>query len=190
MDSENNIFLRSHAGDVEIGQQGEGGDLVPQENINNGIFREPFNGRVGEGWMEEPRRQQTIWQQTSSAERDLAVWTRRVVFVVLASCILYVIIDSFGDRRVEAALLQFLQWVKEHPFQGTAAVTVVYIVATVLFVPGSILSFGAGFAIGNAFQNTTAGVLLATTVRNLGLSPPACPGRKWSCGRMKALLVL
>jgi len=92
---------------------------------------------------------------------------RLLIALLLLSCITYVIIDFRGDRKVESILIAFLEWTHEHPYKGIIAVILCYIVATVLFVPGSILTFGAGFAIGSAFDNMFVGVFLATAVRLL-----------------------
>ena len=92
---------------------------------------------------------------------------RLLIALLLLSCITYVIIDFRGDRKVESILIAFLEWTHEHPYKGIIAVILCYIVATVLFVPGSILTFGAGFAIGSAFDNMFLGVFLATAVRLL-----------------------
>jgi uncharacterized membrane protein YdjX (TVP38/TMEM64 family) len=67
-------------------------------------------------------------------------------------------------------LLNFFRWVQSHPFRGALAVTLSYIVATVLFIPGSILTLGAGFAIGSAFDNPVIGVLIATAAVFVGAS--------------------
>ena len=71
-------------------------------------------------------------------------------------------------------LAAFLEWTSTHPYQGIIAVILCYIVATVFFVPGSILTFGAGFAIGSAVDNTFWGVLLATAVSLMRVSNNIC----------------
>jgi hypothetical protein len=96
-------------------------------------------------------------------------WTRAAIGLVLAMSLLFVILDSFGDRKVEAAILNFLEWVQEHPFEGVLAVICVYIVATILFIPGSILTLGTGYAFGRACDSTAFGVFLASTVRTASL---------------------
>lgn len=53
----------------------------------------------------------------------------------------------------------------ENPYEGALAIVVVYIVATILFVPASILTLGAGYAFGTAFDNVTYGVFVASMVR-------------------------
>ena len=89
---------------------------------------------------------------------------RWLIALLLISCIIYVVVDFCGDRKIESTLSTFLEWVHVHPYRGTVAVILCYIIATVFFVPGSILTFGAGFAIGSAVDNTAMGVLLATGV--------------------------
>ena len=91
-------------------------------------------------------------------------WIRAGILLVLVVSLIYVVADSFGSRHVEAGLLNFLSWVQDHPYQGVLAVICVYIVATILFIPGSVLTLGAGFAFGKACSSTALGVLLASIV--------------------------
>lgn len=98
----------------------------------------------------------------SSPSSSLVV--RLLVGVVLVTCLAFVIVDSITAKHVEHASLSFLGWVEHHPFLGVLAVVLVYILATILFVPGSILTVGTGYAFGAAFHSTAKGVALASTV--------------------------
>eukprot|EP00531_Pseudo-nitzschia_arenysensis_P015328 CAMPEP_0116129854 /NCGR_PEP_ID=MMETSP0329-20121206/8148_1 /TAXON_ID=697910 /ORGANISM="Pseudo-nitzschia arenysensis, Strain B593" /LENGTH=366 /DNA_ID=CAMNT_0003624153 /DNA_START=122 /DNA_END=1222 /DNA_ORIENTATION=- len=95
---------------------------------------------------------------------------RSLVALFLSVCIIYVIVDFCGDRNIEKGLIWFLEWTHEHPYKGIIAVILCYIVATVFFVPGSILTFGAGFAIGSAVENTYLGIFLAVISVFIGAS--------------------
>ena len=90
---------------------------------------------------------------------------RIVVLSMLLLGLALVVYDSLGDRKIESAILEFLGWVQDHPQKGMLAVICVYILATILFVPGSVLTFGTGYAFGAAFDNKMQGVLVASTVR-------------------------
>jgi hypothetical protein len=85
--------------------------------------------------------------------------------IVLAGVVSFVVIDSFTNQYIHSLLVAFINWVKENPSLGVFAVIWVYIIATVLFVPGSILTIGTGYAFGNAFESTAKAVVMASTVR-------------------------
>jgi hypothetical protein len=104
--------------------------------------------------------------QRDEQQPQQAQWFRFAIGFSLVSALLFVVIDALGDRKVEATLLEFLKWVEEYPVEGVLAVIVVYIFATILFVPGSILTLGTGFAFGSACENKAVGVMLASTVRS------------------------
>mmetsp|Transcript_20741 Transcript_20741/g.23826 ORF Transcript_20741/g.23826 Transcript_20741/m.23826 type:complete len:144 (-) Transcript_20741:833-1264(-) len=93
--------------------------------------------------------------------------TKIVAALILTASLAFVIIDSFGDRKLELLVSKFLEWVERHPYEGILAVIIVFVVATVLFVPGSLLTLGAGFAFGKAADSTLLGTFLASTVRSL-----------------------
>lgn len=101
-------------------------------------------------------------QEATTNKRTRCI--RLLVTFALVIAVTFVIVDSFGDRKIEAFILNFLVWVEQNPFEGVLAVIGVYIVATVLFIPGSILTLGAGYAFGSASNNIAYGVLLASTV--------------------------
>ena len=96
--------------------------------------------------------------------RDRCV--RTVLTTVLAGLLFCVVIDSLTNQYIHALLVAFINWVKDNPSLGVFAVISVYIVATVLFVPGSILTLGAGYAFGSAFESTARAVAMASTVRS------------------------
>ena len=56
----------------------------------------------------------------------------------------------------------FLEWLADHPAEGTVSLALIYIVATLIFLPGSLLTLGAGVALQAAFENTGLAILIGT----------------------------
>ena len=111
----------------------------------------------------EPRRLLQAPMQRDRDHRRKRV-VRFLVGLILLSCILCVVVDFARDRKIESALVGFLEWTREHTYEGMIAVILCYIVATVCFIPGSLLSFGAGFAIGSSVDTTFMGIALSSGV--------------------------
>eukprot|EP00639_Heterosigma_akashiwo_P004605 CAMPEP_0194584160 /NCGR_PEP_ID=MMETSP0292-20121207/16854_1 /TAXON_ID=39354 /ORGANISM="Heterosigma akashiwo, Strain CCMP2393" /LENGTH=280 /DNA_ID=CAMNT_0039439089 /DNA_START=21 /DNA_END=859 /DNA_ORIENTATION=+ len=90
---------------------------------------------------------------------------------LLVGIIIYVVLDytlpSLG--HVNRILTSFLLWVEEHPGEGVVAFASVYVLTTVLFIPGSILTLGAGLVFGRAL-GTGLGVLLGSISVFIGAS--------------------
>jgi uncharacterized membrane protein YdjX (TVP38/TMEM64 family) len=99
----------------------------------------------------------------SSPSRRLnsAAIQRIIVGLVLVGVIIFVIVDSLTNGYVRSGFETFLTWIESNPTAGVFAFMGVYFVATVLFLPGSILTLGSGFVFANAF-GLGFGVVLAT----------------------------
>ena len=70
-------------------------------------------------------------------------WVKMISFlVIIIGLIVFIIVES---GRVSSWLESFLTWVEENEVLGMFIFVIVYILATVLFVPGLILTLGAGF---------------------------------------------
>jgi uncharacterized membrane protein YdjX (TVP38/TMEM64 family) len=69
---------------------------------------------------------------------------RLILFLVVAAALVTagILLD------VNTYLRQLLDWIREQGFVGVLVFAAVYMVATVLFIPGSILTLGAGFVYG------------------------------------------
>ena len=133
--------------------------------VENNFLTRNANGG-GYGGEESPRQRQLLHTpiQRNGSRRYVL---RGLIAFFLIMCIVYVIIDYRGDQKIDSSLKVFLNWTHAHPYRGIIAVILCYIIATVFFVPGSILTFGAGYAIGSAVDNKFLGVLLATAVSRI-----------------------
>ena len=97
--------------------------------------------------------------------------TRLFIASLILAFIIYVVIDSSssGNKDIASISSEFLSWVEDHPVIGVFAVIGVYTVATILFIPGFVLTVGSGFVFANVF-GLGVGVLLASTAVFLGAS--------------------
>jgi len=93
---------------------------------------------------------------------------RAIVGVSLGIMLAFIAIDHFTNRRIEHGVLTFIDWVEEHPLWGILAAICVYTIATILFIPGAILTIGCGFAFRSAFGSTAEGVFFASIAVFIG----------------------
>jgi uncharacterized membrane protein YdjX (TVP38/TMEM64 family) len=100
-------------------------------------------------------------------------YCKYTVAILMLGFILFIILDStIGEKYVRDSLSTFLEWIEENPVPGAFAFILVYFVATVFLVPGSILTLGAGFVFANAF-GLGPGLLLGTVTVFVGASAGA-----------------
>jgi len=95
-----------------------------------------------------------------------------IIAIVLLGFIAFVIADSLTNQYIKAGIDIFLKWIENNPLPGVFAFMGVYFIATVLFIPGSILTLGSGFIFANVF-GLGFGVLLASVAVFIGASAGA-----------------
>jgi uncharacterized membrane protein YdjX (TVP38/TMEM64 family) len=102
-----------------------------QGNIHEAIYEFPTNP------TEQQQRQQRL---------------RTYVVLILSLIIVLIFIDAKTTRYVEQFYTSLIDWLSSHLLFGIVVVILVYIIATVLFIPGSILTIGTGYAFHQALQ--------------------------------------
>lgn len=108
-------------------------------------------------------------QQTTSSQN----YKKYTLAFFLVAFVVFVILDStIGNGWITDGVDAFLEWIEENPGGGIFVFVLVYFAATVLFVPGSILTLGAGFVFANAY-GLGVGVLLGTLAVFVGASAGA-----------------
>jgi uncharacterized membrane protein YdjX (TVP38/TMEM64 family) len=93
----------------------------------------------------------------------------RIVVLAVALALLATAVIIFD---VNTYLRDVLEWIRGRGFLGVVMFTVVYIIATVFFVPGSILTLGAGFIYGVVF-----GSIYVSVASTLGATAAFLAGR-------------
>ena len=110
-------------------------------------------------------------QLTNEKNQKILKW---IIAILLIGFVIYLIVDSLTSKRLGDALNSFLNWMEDNLVLGSFAFAGVYIMCTVLFVPGSALTLGAGFIYGSAMSSSGAGVALGSTVVFFSASVGAC----------------
>jgi len=130
------------------------------------------------------------------AAKKKACYKKLIFAVILVAFIAYVIADSLTTKHVAGVVEDFLAWVEENPVAGLFAFIGVYFVATIFFIPGSLLTLGAGFVFANAF-GLGLGVALGTLSVFVGASTGCCAAfligryllRDWVSGLSKKYVI-
>ena len=104
------------------------------------------------------------WKCTYSTIKKISIG------LVLLGLIIYVIIDSLTTKNLQSIIIEFLNWVEQNPIYGVLAFVLVYVVCTIFFIPGSILTLGAGFVFTASTSSLWTGVLLGTIATFIGAS--------------------
>ena len=94
---------------------------------------------------------------------------RLVILTVLLTIVILAVV--YRDW-VSEQTTKFLAWLRDNPALGTVCLSLIYIVATLIFLPGSLLTLGAGVALQAAFDNTA----LAVAIGSLGVFAGAWVG--------------
>jgi uncharacterized membrane protein YdjX (TVP38/TMEM64 family) len=106
---------------------------------------------------------ETATVETAAARRS-GLWVKAVIALAVVAVLV------FAGKRLGALVPQFAAWVESLGVWGPLAFIVGYIVATVAFIPGSILTLAAGAIFGLArgtafvFVGATIGSILAFLV--------------------------
>jgi uncharacterized membrane protein YdjX (TVP38/TMEM64 family) len=95
-----------------------------------------------------------------------------LIGLLLVAFVAFVIIDSLTTGYVKTAVSDFLVWIETNVVAGIFLFIMVYFIATVFFIPGSLLTLGSGFVFASAF-GLGPGVALGTLVVFVGASTGA-----------------
>ena len=106
----------------------------------------------------------------SSQTKEKPFPVKIIVSVLLLGLLVYVIVDSFTAGNVRNLLTGFLDFIEDSGFWGAVLFAVVYIIATVLLIPGTILTLGAGFVFTRTTGSQALGTIVATAVVFFGAS--------------------
>jgi uncharacterized membrane protein YdjX (TVP38/TMEM64 family) len=100
------------------------------------------------------------------AKRKTLIARLVIALVIIIAIVLAIIF------RVEVlqALNDFIDWMKANPVQGAFLYIGIYAIATITFMPGSVLTLGAGFAFKFALVDAWKAILVGTAVVMTGAS--------------------
>lgn len=114
-------------------------------------------------------------EEITEKERKLRRYNRNkkiTIGLAFLAFIIFVIVDSTTTGYLRSGINTALKWIEANAVAGMFVFMLVYFVATVLFIPGSILTLGAGFVFANAF-GLGVGLLIGTLSVFFGASAGA-----------------
>lgn len=128
-----------------------------------------------DGKMEDENQETEEEEEISEEVLKLQRWNRNkriILGLILLGFIIFVIVDSTTTGYLRSGINIALQWIEDNAVAGMFVFMIIYFVATVFFIPGSILTLGAGFVFANAF-GLGVGLLIGTLSVFIGASAGA-----------------
>jgi len=150
--------------------------IIQDTSTNNEPVKteEPHDLVVAEGTAETNSNSDSNSDSNSNEEdpaaKKASLIKRLIIGLVLLALIVFVIIDSQTNNWVRSGIVAFLEWVENNVVAGVFGFMALYFFATIFFVPGSILTLGAGFVFSAALDSLGWGVLLGTGAVWVGAS--------------------
>ena len=86
-------------------------------------------------------------------------YKKLILGLLLLGFIIFVIVDTQTNNYVRDVIFAFLEWIEQNVVAGVFAFMAVYFVATIFWVPGLILTLGAGFVFSAALESLGRGIL-------------------------------
>lgn len=119
--------------DEQKKMEGTNGGMTPPR-----VFDDDGNHIPDEVVDEKPKK------KCCTASNIIGWVIRGLLALVLISFLIYAIVDR---KRVLDVLESFIKFIEDNPYVGPLLIIGAYIVATVLFLPGLVLTLGSGFAL-------------------------------------------
>ncbi len=91
-----------------------------------------------------------------------------IISMVIIGFVIYLIVDAFTTRHITRLSTKFLEAVEDLGVGGIFLFGLVYILATILLIPGTILTIGAGFVFTKTNNNQIIGTSIASAVVFVG----------------------
>lgn len=142
---------------------------IEPENEEEGpkLMEEEFTGVI----LDDAEAQHEEEVITEEELKDRRWKCNRKIFLglILLGFIIFVVVDSTTTGYLRTGINNFLKWIEDNAVAGMFAFMLVYFAATILFIPGSILTLGAGFVFAKAF-GLGVGLVIATLSVFIGAS--------------------
>ena len=88
-------------------------------------------------------------------------YTKRIVGIFLLGFVSFVVADSLTNQYIKQGLTSFLEWMQDNPLPGFFTFVCLLFFTTLLFIPGALMTLGAGYVFNQTFE-LGLGVVLGT----------------------------
>ncbi|CAI2367166.1 unnamed protein product [Moneuplotes crassus] len=118
------------------------------------------NGQHEEHLEEVEQEAQEEGHEEDDKGSNWCTWIFRLTILLgLIGLAIWVIFDS---SRLTGVFEGFINWMQKNPYFAPFVFVIVYILATIFFIPGLILTLGAGFAFNEAYGKVWLAILVGS----------------------------
>lgn len=163
-------------GDIESSSLDFGqNDNVNENDIESSTFRDIAETESDGDPAENSDEEEPVTEEETIESLTCPCRLKPIIGLIFFTIIFLVVIDAaFGKNYVRQNITALLEWIRENPREGVITFIAVYFVATLICVPGALLTIGAGFVFSATNDGSLViGVALGTLAVFVGASTSA-----------------